>query len=306
MTKGSKVWFNGKIIAAEEAQISIFTHALHYGTGIFEGIRAYKQQNGGGAIFRLREHMSRFLESAKIMHFPISFTLDELCQACIDVTGANQFNEAYIRPIAYVKEGPLGVYPGDDIPVDVAVVNWEWGTYLGDAFQKGAKVKTSSFNRPQVNSIMTKGKICGQYVTGVLAKIEAIRDGYSEAILLDTEGYVSEGSGENIFMIKNGKVKTTPLTSILGGITRATIIEHLRQQKIEVVEQRFSRDELWSADEVFMTGTAAEVTPVCEIDRRSIGNGQPGPMTRKIQSEYMGFVHGDLPPYGKDWLTAIT
>lgn len=306
MARGSKVWFNGKFIPAEDAKISLFTHALHYGTGAFEGIRAYRQNKGGGAIFRLREHMERLHNSSKILGLSLPFSVDQLCEAAVEACRQNQYEECYIRPIAYVGDGPLGVSVGKNPPVDIALLTWEWGKYLGDdAVQNGTRLKISSFNRPQPNSVMTKGKISGQYVTGVLAKQEAIACGYDEALLLDPEGYLAEGSGENLFMISNGVVKTTPLNSILGGITRSTVIEHLRHQGLTVEEIRFTRDELWGANEAFVCGTAAEVTPIRSVDDRDIGKGKPGEITLKLQREYQAMVRGDLPPYGKNWLTPI-
>jgi branched-chain amino acid aminotransferase len=308
--RGSKVWYNGKILPTEEAKISLYTHGLHYGVGAFEGIRAYKQKNGGGAIFRLTEHMERLAESAKILGLELPYTVEQLCRAAIETCKANGFLECYVRPIIYIADGPLGVNPGANPPIDVAVLTWEWGSYLGDSgINQGCRLKISSFIRPHVNSIMTKGKITGQYATGVLAKREAIAAGYDEALLLDPEGYLTEGSGENLFMVKNGVIKTTPLTSILNGITRNTVMTYLAEQGHKVVEQRFTRDELWCADEVFLTGTAAEITPVREIDGRMIGfgaaAGKPGPVATKLQKDYAAIVRGDLPAYGKNWLTAI-
>jgi branched-chain amino acid aminotransferase len=308
--RGSKVWYNGKILPVEEARISLFTHGLHYGMGAFEGIRAYKQKNGGGAIFRLTEHMERLLESCKILGIELPYTVEQLNRAAIETCKANNFLECYIRPIVFTGDGPLGVNPGTNPPIDVAILNWEWGSYLGDSgINQGCRLKVSSFIRPHVNSAMTKGKITGQYVNGVLAKREALAAGYDEALLLDPEGYLTEGSGENLFMIKNGIIKTTPLTSILNGITRASVIEYLTQQGHKVVEQRFTRDELWCADEVFLTGTAAEITPVREIDGRMIGKGpnagKPGAIVSKLQKDYAALVRGDLPAFAKTWLTAI-
>jgi branched-chain amino acid aminotransferase len=311
MARGNKVWFNGKIVPTEEARISLFTHALHYGTGAFEGIRAYKQAKGGGAVFRLREHMDRLVESCKILNLTLPYSLDELCQGVVDTCKANGFEECYIRPIAFIGDNPsLGVNPGANPIVDLAILNWEWGSYLGDkGVHEGARLKVSSFVRPHVNSAMTKGKITGQYVNGVLAKREAILMGYDEALLLDPEGYLTEGSGENLFMVKDGVVKTTPLNSILNGITRQTVIQYLKAQGLEVQLSRFTRDELWCADEVFLTGTAAEVTPVREIDNRLIGKGtsagKPGPVSLKLKKDYAAMVRGDLPEYGKNWLTVI-
>jgi len=310
MARGSKVWFNGKILPAEEAKISLFTHGLHYGVGAFEGIRAYKQQKGGGAVFRLTEHMQRFFESCKILDLKIPYTLDQLIGATLSTCKANGFEECYIRPIVYIADGPLGVNPGPNPPIDVAILNWEWGNYLGDkGVNEGARLKISSFIRPHVNSTMTKGKITGQYANSVMAKREAISAGFDEALLLDAEGYLTEGSGENIFIVRDGVIKTTPLNSILNGITRQTVLEYFRHKGIQVQEVRFTRDELWCADEVFLTGTAAEITPVKEIDYRLIGKpshlGKPGPVTAELQKFYQAMVRGDLPEYGRNWLTAI-
>lgn len=311
MARGQQVWYNGKILPAEQAKISLFTHGLHYGTGAFEGIRAYKQKAGGGAIFRLEEHMQRFIESGKIMGFETPFTLEELCRACVETCKANQFDECYIRPILFVGDGPLGVYPSAKPPIEVAVLNWEWGSYLGDkGANEGARLKISSFVRPHVNSIMTKGKITGQYVNSVLAKSEALKMGFDEALLLDPEGYLTEGSGENLFMIRDGVIKTTALNSILSGITRRTVLEYFHGQGMEVKEARFTRDEIWCADEVFLTGTAAEITPVKEIDFRPIGRGaqagKPGPITAKLQKDYQSIVRGELKIKGSErWLTQL-
>lgn len=307
MARGSKVWFNGRIVPESEARISLFTHALHYGTGAFEGIRAYKQAQGGGAIFRLEDHVSRLFESAKIMDFKIPYTHAELVQACIDACKANGFDECYVRPIVFLGDGQLGVYPGENPTFEVAILVWEWGAYLGDrGIKEGARLKISSYNRPQVNSVMTKGKITGQYITGVLAKREAKGLGYDEALLLDKDGYLAEGSGENLFMVKNGIVKTTPLTSILNGITRQTVIEYLGSQGYTVKEERFTRDELWCADEAFMSGTAAEITPIQSVDNRAIGAGRPGPIGTKLVQDYAKIVRGGLKlDYMKNWWTPI-
>jgi branched-chain amino acid aminotransferase len=309
MARGTHCWYNGKILPVENAKISLFTHALHYGTGAFEGIRAYKQTAGGGAVFRLGEHMDRLIESAKIMGLKLPFDQAQLVQAAIETCKANSFDECYLRPIIFIGDGPLGVNPGDAPPVDVAILAWEWGIYLGNA-DTGAKMKISSFVRPHVNSSMTKGKITGQYVNSVLAKREAISGGFDEAILLDPEGYVTEGSGENIFIIKDGVIKTTALNSILNGITRQTIMKYLASEGYKISESRFTRDELWCADEVFLSGTAAEITPVGEIDRREIGKGasagKPGPITLKIKNDYAQIVRGQKKTdYSQGWLTPI-
>lgn len=307
MARGTKVWFNGKIVPTEEAKISLFTHALHYGTGAFEGIRAYKQNAGGGAIFRLEDHVSRLFESAKIMDFKIPFTQKEIIQACIEACQANGFEECYVRPIVFLGDGALGVYPGDNPTFEVAILVWEWGAYLGDrGVKEGARLKVSSYARPQVNSIMTKGKITGHYITGVLAKREAKTSGYDEALLLDKDGYMAEGTGENLFMVKNGVVKTTPLTSILNGITRQTVIEYFLHQGLTVKEERFTRDELACADEAFMTGTAAEITPIQSVDNRLIGEGKPGPIASKLVQDYAKIVRGELKlEFMKNWWSKI-
>ncbi len=314
MARGSKVWLNGKVLSVDEARISLFSHVIHYGTGAFEGIRAYKQSYGAlkgkGAIFRVREHMERLQDSVAIMGFEMPQTVDELVQGAIEACKANQFDECYIRPIAFLGDGPLGVYPGANPKVDVAMLVWEWGSYLGDkGITEGARLKISSFIRPHVNSVMTKGKISGQYVTGVMAKSEAIRLGYDEALMLDPEGYLTEGTGENLFIIKDGVVKTTQLTSILNGVTRNTIIQILKQKGIPVIETRFTRDEMWCADEIFLTGTAAEITPVANIDDRKIGRdagkGKPGKLTLEIQKTYAALVRGEIGEFPKSWLTSL-
>ena len=311
MARGTHVWLNGKIIPADEAKISVFTHGLHYGMGAFEGIRAYRQKRGGGAIFRLEEHLNRLFESCKILDLRIPYSMDELIRGTIGACKANNFEECYIRHIVYTADGPLGVNPGENPPIDVAILFWEWGSYLGDkGIKEGARLKVSSFVRPHVNSAMTKGKITGQYVMGCLAKREALAQGFDEALLLDNDGYLAEGSGENLFMIKDGIVKTTPLTAILNGITRQTVMAYLRHQGHTVTEQRFTRDELWCADEVFLTGTAAEITPIREIDYRKIGKGdhvgKPGPITAQLQADYQAIVRGALEiSAGKNWLTPV-
>jgi len=307
MARGSKVWFNGKITASEDARISLFTHGLHYGSGAFEGIRAYKQTSGGGAIFRLEDHIERLFDSVKIMGFTLPFSKSEIVEACRAACSANGFEECYIRPIVFVGDEALGVYPGDEPKLNVAVLVWEWGSYLGDrGINEGAKMKISTYIRPHPNSVMTKGKITGQYLTGVLAKQEAKKQGFDEALLLDPEGFLAEGSGENLFMVKNGVVKTTPLTSVLNGITRQTVLDYFKHKETPIAGDRFTRDELYTADEAFMTGTAAEITPIQSLDMRMIGAGKPGPITKQLQSDYQKIVRGELKlPYMKNWWTKI-
>lgn len=306
--RGIYAWWNGKITPVADIRISPFAHGLHYGTGAFEGIRAYTQIAGGGAVFRLTEHIQRWIESFKILGFELPYSREQLVAACLEACKANQFEECYLRPIAFLGDGPVGVDPGAKPPIDVAVLTWIWGQYVGEG-TNGARLKISSHIRPHVNSVMTKGKICGQYVNGTIAKREAKTLGYDEALMLDPEGYLTEGTGENLFIVHNGVVKTTPPTSILKGITRDTVLAYFKHNNIECVEMRFTRDELWCADEIFLTGTAAEVTPVCEVDGRVIGfgdrAGKVGPATAKLRNWFEKMVRGDLPPYGKTWLTPI-
>lgn len=294
------VWMDGRLVKWDDAQVSIFTHSLHYGLGAFEGIRAYSTETGQ-AVFRLKEHIRRLYDSCHIAGMKIPFDFDTICNACKETLAANQLREGYIRPLVFIGEGVMGVYPADN-PVRVAIAAWKWGKYLGDeALDKGIRAKVSSFTRYHPNTMMTRGKFTGNYTASVLAKKEAKQLGFDEAILLDPEGFVAEGSGENIFIIRDGKIKTTPLSVILSGITRDSILTIARDLGYEVEEQKFSRDEMYIADEVFFTGTAAEVTPIREIDGRTIGAGKPGPITRKIQQTYFDALRGRAKSYAK-WL----
>ena len=299
--KVSKIWMNGKLIPWEEANIHILTHSLHYGLAVFEGIRCYLCHDGKSAVFRLREHVDRLFDSAQIGDIKIPYSKKEISDSCKETLRVNQLREGYIRPIVFIGEGVMGVYPGDN-PIQVAIITWSWGAYLGEgALEKGIRVKVSSFTRHHVNVMMTKAKICGNYVNSVLAKREVTKMGYDEALMLDTEGYVSEASGENIFMVKNGVLKTTPLTSILSGITRDSVIQIAKAKKIPLLEERFTRDEFYTAEEAFFTGTAAELTPIREVDDRIIGNGKPGPVTKELQAAFFEIVKGKNPNY-REWL----
>jgi branched-chain amino acid aminotransferase len=299
--KVSKIWMDGKLIPWEEANVHILTHSLHYGLAAFEGIRCYLCQDGKSAVFRLKEHVERLFDSAQIGDIKIPYSKKEISEACKGTLRANRLKEGYIRPIVFIGEGVMGVYPGDN-PIRVAIITWSWGAYLGEgALEKGIRVKVSSYTRHHVNVMMTKAKICGNYVNSVLAKREVMKMGYDEALMLDTEGYVSEASGENIFMVKNGVLKTTPLTSILPGITRDSVIQIAKAKKITLLEERFTRDELYTAQETFFTGTAAELTPIREIDDRIIGDGKPGPITKELQAAFFDIVKGRSPEY-KEWL----
>ena len=299
--KVSKIWMDGKLIPWEEANVHILTHSLHYGLAVFEGIRCYLCPDGKSAVFRLREHVDRLFDSAQIGDIKIPYSKREISEACKETLRVNQLREGYIRPIVFIGEGVMGVYPGEN-PIQVAIITWSWGAYLGEgALEKGIRVKVSSYTRHHVNVMMTKAKICGNYVNSVLAKREVTKMGYDEALMLDTEGYVSEASGENIFMVKNGLLKTTPLTSILSGITRDSVIQIAKAKKIPLLEERFTRDELYTAQEAFFTGTAAELTPIREVDDRMIGNGKPGPMTKELQAAFFDIVKGKNPNY-REWL----
>jgi branched-chain amino acid aminotransferase len=302
--KVEKIWFDGKLIDWDKAQIHVCTHALHYGMGVFEGIRFYKCADGRSAVFRLKEHIDRLFDSALICTVEIPYTRSQIIQASLETARASKLEDGYIRPIAFIGTGAMGVYPASN-PINTAVIVWPWGTYLGDgALKNGIKAKISSFTRHHVNVGMTKAKVSGQYVNSTLAKKEAKQAGCDEAILLDTEGYISEASGENIFIVKNSKVKTTSLTSILSGITRDSLITIADEKGYKLIEQKFTRDEMYAADEVFMCGTAAEVTPVREIDNRMIGSGKPGPITLDLQQTYLDTVRGKIEKY-KKWLTYI-
>ena len=299
--KVSKIWMDGKLIPWEEANVHILTHSLHYGLAVFEGIRCYLCYDGKSAVFRLREHVNRLFDSAQIGDIKIPYSKREISEACKETLRVNQLKEGYIRPIVFIGEGVMGVYPGDN-PIQVAIITWSWGAYLGEgALEKGIRIKVSSYTRHHVNVMMTKAKICGNYVNSVLAKREVMKMGYDEALMLDTEGYVSEASGENIFKVKNEVLKTTPLTSILPGITRDAVIQIAKAKKIPLLEERFTRDELYTAQEAFFTGTAAELTPIREVDDRIVGDGKPGPITKELQAAFFDIVKGKNPAY-KEWL----
>ncbi len=301
--KTEKIWLNGKLVPWDEAKVHVLTHTLHYGLGVFEGIRCYNTDKGP-AVFRLSEHVKRLFDSAKIFLMEIPFSQEEIQKAILETIKVNKVKECYIRPLVFIGEGAMGLYPEGN-PINVAIAVWPWGAYLGDdGLKNGIRVKTSSFIRNHVNSNMSRGKVCGYYVTSQLAKKEAIACGYNEALLLDTEGYVSEGSGENIFIVRGRTLKTTPLTSILEGITRESIITIARDEGIEIIFERFTRDEVYIADEAFFTGTAAEITPIRELDGRSIGNGKPGPITRLLQERFFSIVKGKDEKY-LHWLTFV-
>ena len=303
--KLDSIWMSGQLVRWDDAQVHVLTHTLHYGLGVFEGIRCYRRTDGRSAVFRLKEHVQRLFDSAHVADMPLRWTPAEVEAACLDTIRANRLDECYIRPLAYLAAGSMGLFPAQN-PVELCISVWRWGTYLGDeGIKNGIRAKISSFTRPGVNTVMTKSKIVGNYVNSILAKREVVGAGFDEAILLDPQGYVAEASGENVFLVKGGALVTPPLgASILGGITRHTVISFCRELGIEVAERMVARDELYVADEVFLTGTAAEVTPVREIDARKIGAGTRGPITKQLQDRFFQLVRGPEEPH-PEWLSYV-
>jgi branched-chain amino acid aminotransferase len=297
------IWMDGELVPWREATVHVLTHTLHYGVGVFEGVRAY-QTGHGTAIFRLQDHTKRFFRSARIMGIDLPFDQDTLNEAQKSVVRENGLSEAYIRPLAFWGSEGMGLH-ARNLKAHVAIASWEWGAYLGDeGLAKGIRVKTSSFSRHHVNSTMCKAKATGHYYNSILALEEALAAGCDEALLLDTEGYVAEGSGENIFIVRDGRVVTPELTSALEGITRDTVVALLDELNIKVHEKRITRDEVYVADEAFFCGTAAEITPIRELDGRSIGEGHRGPITEKVQSMYFDQVKGRREEH-PEWLVYV-
>ena len=303
--KLQKIWLDGELVDWDEAKVHILTHSLHYGLGGFEGIRAYKRADGKTYVFRLTEHINRLFDTCKLCLLQPKFTREQIATACLDTLRANGMAEGYLRPMIFVGEGAMGIYAPNN-PVRATVICWKWGAYLGeDALKKGIRAKISSYARHHINIGLAKAKMMGQYTNSVLAKREAKLGGYDEAILLDSQGYVSEGSGENIFMVKKGVLHTPDLSSsILEGITRDTILQLAREEGIAVQEARITRDQLWLADEAFFTGTAAEVTPIREVDDRQIGDGVAGTVTRRLQERFFDIVRGSDMSH-PEWLTKV-
>jgi len=286
------IWFDGELVPWREARVHVLTHTLHYGMGAFEGVRAYHADQGT-AIFALDAHTRRLIDSCKILGMQIPYSHQELNQAQVEAVRANNLDSAYIRPMVFYGSEGMGLR-ADNLSVHVIVAAWEWGAYLGaEGMEKGIRIKTSSYTRHHVNIAMTKAKANGQYINSMLALQSAINDGYDEALLLDPEGYVAEGSGENIFVIRDGVIYTPEVTSALNGITRKTLFMLAKEELgLDIVEKRITRDEVYIADEAFFTGTAAEVTPIRELDNRPIGQGSRGPITEKLQTAYFDLVHG--------------
>lgn len=297
------IWFDGKLVPWREANVHVLTHTLHYGMGVFEGVRAYKAEKGT-SIFRLQAHTDRLFDSAHIMKMDMPFDKATLNEAQRTVVRENKLESAYLRPMCFYGSEGMGLR-ADNLKTHVIVAAWEWGAYLGqDNLENGIRIRTSSYTRHHVNISMCKAKANGHYINSMLALQEAITDGYDEAMLLDNEGYVAEGSGENIFIVKDGVIYTPDLTSALNGITRNTIFTLCSELGVEVREKRITRDEVYIADEAFFTGTAAEVTPIREVDNRKVGNGSRGPITEKLQTMYFDVVHGRHHVH-PEWLTLI-
>lgn len=297
------IWYDGKLVPWREANTHVLTHSLHYGMGVFEGVRAYKTPQGT-AIFRLQAHTDRLFESAHIMGMKIPFTRDEINEATLAAVRENGLDSAYIRPLAFYGSEGMGIR-ADTLKVHVVIAAWHWGAYMGDeALERGIKIRTSSFTRHHVNISMTRAKASGHYINSMLALQEAVSAGADEALLLDPEGYVAEGSGENIFIVKNGVIYTPEVTACLNGITRNTVLTLCREHGIEIVEKRITRDEVYIADEAFFTGTAAEVTPIRELDGRQIGCGSRGPITGKLQKAYFDLVTGQTEAHA-EWRTLV-
>ena len=297
------IWYDGKLVPWRDATTHVLTHSLHYGLAVFEGVRAYKTGEAT-AIFRLAEHTQRLFNSARIYLMQIPYEKEQLMAAQREVVRANKLDSCYLRPIAFYGSEKMGVSP-KGAKVHVAIAGWPWGAYLGaEALEKGIRVKTSSFARHHINVTLARAKFSGTYANSILANQEATMDGYDEALLLDVDGFVAEGSGENLFVVKNGKLYEPELTSALVGITRDSVITLANDLGIEVQAKRMTRDDVYIADEAFFTGTAAEVTPIRELDNRPIGNGESGPITKKLQSLFFDAVNGRNPKY-KSWLTPV-
>jgi len=297
------IWYDGKLVPWRDATTHVLTHSLHYGLSVFEGVRAYRSEIGT-AIFRLEDHTNRLFNSAHIYMMKIPYTREQIMDAQREVVRANNLESCYLRPIAFYGSEKMGVSP-KGAAVHVAIAAWPWGAYLGEeGLEKGIRVKTASFARAHVNSIMPRAKLAATYANSILANMEATNDGYDEALLLDTQGFVAEGAGENLFIVKDGVIYEPEIAAALTGITRASVLALAKDLGLEVRSRRLTRDDIYIADEAFFTGTAAEVTPIRELDNRQIGIGRRGPITEKMQARFFDVVNGKVPAYA-DWLTAV-
>ena len=301
---GETIWLDGEWLDWDQAQIHVLTHSLHYGLGVFEGIRCYQTQDGRSAVFRLEEHVRRLYDSARINLMDVPYAPELVSEVILESLRRNSLSEGYIRPLVFIGDGAMGLHPGDNA-IRVAVISWAWGKYLGeDGIQNGIRAKVSTYSRHHVNSKMTNGKTCGDYVNSILAKREALLDGYDEAVMLDPSGLVSECTGENIFVVRDGVIRTPPAAAVLNGITRSTLMTLASDRGMKVEESPITRDDLYIADEIFLTGTAAEVTPIREVDARVIGSGKRGPVTESLQAAYFELVAGKNDA-NTDWLTYL-
>ena len=291
------IWMDGKLVPFADAKVHVLSHTLHYGLGAFEGIRAYEQPDGKAGVWRLDEHVARLFDSLKMARLPMPWTQAEVREACLEVLVRNGFTSAYLRPLAFLGTGAMGLGARNN-PLHLVVAAWQWGAYMGEeGVNNGVRLRTSSFSRNHPNAALSRAKIVGHYVNSIMARYEANDDGFEEALMLDHHGFVSEGTGENVFVIKGGVIKTPPVANILPGITRKTVTDILAHHGYTVQEQLFGRDAFYVADEAFMCGTAAEITPIQSLDRRVIGDGKPGPLTKLVQKTYAEAVHGRV-----EWL----
>ncbi len=291
------IWFDGQMVPFEQANVHVLSHTLHYGLGAFEGIRAYEQPDGSAGVWRLKEHIDRLIDTMRILQMEVAWTSEELQQACLDVLQKNGFSAAYLRPLAFLGHGQMGLGARGN-KVHVAIAAWKWGAYMGDdGLDKGVRLRTSSFTRNHPNAAMSRAKVVGHYVNSIIARYEANDDGFDEALMLDGHGFVAEGTGENVFVRKGDEILTPPVTNILPGITRQTMMEIMEHEGLTVKETLFGRDAFYVADEAWMVGTAAEVTPIGSLDRRTIGDGSPGELTKKLQTVYHDAVRGKV-----DWM----
>jgi len=304
MDKAEYIWMDGALVPWDEAKVHVLSHTLHYGFGAFEDIRCYLCDDGRSAVFRLHEHIRRLCQSVHILGIASPYAEAAIAEACLETIRANGLKECYIRPLIYVADGEMGLAATDN-PIGVSVATWRWGSYLGEeGLANGIRVSTSSFQRFHVNTLMTKAKAVGHYVNSILASIEARNAGYDEALMLDVDGYAAEGCGENLFVVRDGAIKTPPIATVLEGVTRNTAFVLLKEAGYEVTEQRFTRDEVYIADEAFFTGTAAEVTPIRSLDDRSVGADGPGPITKRLQQDYFAVTKGRRAEHS-EWLTYV-